>query len=304
MENNMRDKIEEVGIHFSRRRSNRDKYRFMNRLVSCLKEAGCRMDMMEAGDKHSQSHHLVTGDLNKSRRIFLAAYDTGSKMLVPGYRYMPLDSKRNFRGEMKNIAAYSLLTLIIAVLAVYLTRTFWGGTMAVRALIVAADIIAVLLVFRWMKKPDNKVNMNRNSGAVAVLYSCAEKAKNGCFLFVDNGVVSNQGFYEISERLKGQEAVVLDSVAGDGELFLACREQNKKKAEEMAKAFPCRIRIWPLTEEEYKNTPLEGFQNGYLLTAGEERNGKIYVRHARTSADMDLNIERMEQIRDGILKLV
>ena len=45
----MRDKIEEVGIHFSKRRSNRDKYRFMNRLVSCLKEAGCRMDMMEAG---------------------------------------------------------------------------------------------------------------------------------------------------------------------------------------------------------------------------------------------------------------
>ena len=34
------------------------------------------------------------------------------------------------------------------------------------------------------------------------------------------------------------------------------------------------------------------------------KNGKIYVRHARTSADMDLNIERMEQIRDGILKLV
>ena len=65
----MRDKIEEVGIHFSKRRSSRDKYRFMNRLVSCLKEAGVvGSDMMEAGDKHSQSHHLVTGDLNKSRR--------------------------------------------------------------------------------------------------------------------------------------------------------------------------------------------------------------------------------------------
>ncbi len=300
----MRDKIEEVGIHFSKRRSNRDKYRFMNRLVSCLKEAGCRMDMMEAGDKHSQSHHLVTGDLNKSRRVFLAAYDTGSKMLVPGYRYTPLDSRRNFREEMKNIAAYSLLTLIIAVLAVYLTRMFWGGSMAVRALIVMIDIIAVLLVFRWMKKPDNKVNMNRNSGAVAVLYSSAEKSKDGCFLFVDNGVVSNQGFYEVSERLKSQDAVVLDSVAGDGDLFLACKEQNKKKAEEITKAFACRIRVWPLSEEEYKNTPLEGFQNGYILTAGEEKNGKIYVRHARTSADMDLNVKRMEQIRDGILKLV
>ena len=73
-------------------------------------------------------------------------------MLVPGYRYTPLDSRRNFREEMKNIAAYSLLTQIIAVLAVYLTRMFWGGSMAVRALIVMTDIIAVLLVFRWMKK--------------------------------------------------------------------------------------------------------------------------------------------------------
>ena len=274
---NMRDKIEEVGIHFSKRRSNRDKLRFMNRLASRLKAAGRALQMIEAGDRHVQSHHLVCGDLKKSRIVFLAAYDTGSRMLNPGYRYTPLDSRRNLREEMKNIAGYSVMTLDAAVL---------------------------LLVFRWMKKPDNKMNMNRNSGGTAVLYACAEDTSRGCFVFVDNGVMSNQGFYETAEHLENREAVVLDSIAGTGTLFLACREEQVKRAEEMASAFDCEIRVLPLGEEQYQNTPLEGFPNGYMLTAGEERNGTVYVRHARRPSDMDLNVERMEKIRDGILKLI
>ena len=301
---NMRDKIEEVGIHFSKRRSNRDKLRFMNRLASRLKAAGRALQMIEAGDRHVQSHHLVCGDLKKSRIVFLAAYDTGSRMLNPGYRYTPLDSRRNLREEMKNIAGYSVMTLAAAATAVLLTRALWGGTALMQALAAAVDAAVLLLVFRWMKKPDNKMNMNRNSGGTAVLYACAEDTPRGCFVFVDNGVMSNQGFYETAEHLENREAVVLDSIAGTGTLFLACREEQVKRAEEMASAFDCEIRVLPLGEEQYKNTPLEGFPNGYMLTAGEERNGTVYVRHARRPSDMDLNVERMEKIRDGILKLI
>lgn len=43
----MKAKIEEVGIHFSKRRSSTDKYRFMNRLVSQLKESKIPMQMLQ-----------------------------------------------------------------------------------------------------------------------------------------------------------------------------------------------------------------------------------------------------------------
>ena len=198
----MRDKIEEVGIHFSKRRTNREKLRFMNRLTGQLKAKGLPLRMIQKKNQGSVSNHLVAGDPKKSRWVFMASYDTGTRMLNPCYEYCPLNSKHNFREEMKNVAAYSVLTLLLAALAVFWTRNFPEYPMLWKVLTVIGDAAALGLIFRWMKKPSNKVNMNRNSGAVSVLYDCAEKTKNGCFVFVDQGAMTNQGFYETAEEFR------------------------------------------------------------------------------------------------------
>lgn len=300
----MRAKIEEVGIHFSRRRSNRDKYRFMNRLVSQLQERKIPMQMLqEKRSRGSMSNHLVAGQMKKSRWIIMASYDTGSKMLNPRYAFTPLNSKHNFREEMKNVAGYSLLTLLAAALAVFWTRNILEYSTLWKVLTVLADVLILGLVWRWMKKPDNKMNMNRNSGAVAVLYDCAEKSRTGCFVFVDRGVMSNEGFYELVPKFGRQPVLILESIASGEELFLAFRKGQEKRADEIVSALECSVHLLPLEEEAYKNTPLEGFENGFMLTRGSFRKGTVYVKNVRNRKDFEMDLEQMQKIEDGILRL-
>lgn len=299
----MRDKIEEVGIHFSRRRSFKAKNAFLNRLVGQLKEAGLPLDMIQKKERNTVSNHLVAGNLKKSRRVFVAGYDTGSRMLNPGYQYTPLDSRHNFHGEMTNVALYSLLTILMAVAAVLLTKDFMTFSLGQKCAVVLVDLVIIYLIWRCTKKPDNKVNMNRNSGAVAILYSCAEKSKTGTFLFADRTAMSNQGYFELADHLAGKEVIVLDSVAGNGDLYLAYRQGQESAAQNIAKGFDCPVQLFQLSEEQYQNTPLAEFDKGFLLTVGTMKKGTVYVSHARRSTDMDINMEQMEQIRQGILKL-
>lgn len=300
----MRAKIEEVGIHFSRRRSNRDKLRFMNRLVSQLKEGKLPLQMMqEKKSRGGMSNHLVVGEPKKSRWIVMASYDTGSKMLNPRYEFTPLNSKHNFREEMKNVAGYSVLTLIAATLAVYWTRNFPAYSMLWKILTVLADVLVLGLVWRWMKKPDNKMNMNRNSGSVAVLYDCAEKSRTGCFVFADKSVMSNEGFYELASKFGRQPVLILESIASGEELFLAFRKGQEKKADEIVRALECRVQLLPLDEEAYKNTPLEGFEKGFMLTRGSLRKGNVCVKNVRNGKDFEMDLDQMQKIEDGILRL-
>lgn len=300
----MRAKIEEVGIHFSRRRSNRDKYRFMNRLVSQLKESRIPMQMLqEKKSRGGTSNHLVAGKPEKSRWIVMASYDTGSKMLNPCYEFTPLNSKHNFREEMKNVAGYSVLTLFVAAFAVFWTRNFPEYSMLWKVLTVLGDVLVLGLVWRWMKKPDNKMNMNRNSGAVAVLYDCAEKSRTGCFVFVDRGVMSNEGFYELAPKFGRQSVLILESIASGEELFLAFRKGQEKKADEIVRALECKVHLLALDEESYKNTPLEGFENGFMLTGGSLKKGTVCVKNVRNGKDFDMDLEQLQKIEDGILRL-
>lgn len=300
----MKAKIEEVGIHFSKRRSSTDKYRFMNRLVSQLKESKIPMQMLqEKKSRGSTSNHLVAGEPKKSRWIIMASYDTGSKMLNPRYEFTPLNSKHNFREEMKNVAGYSVLTLIAAALAVYWTRNFPEYSMLWKILTVLADALVLCLVWRWMKKPDNKMNMNRNSGAVAVLYDCAKKSRTGCFVFADKAVMSNEGFYELASKFGRQPVLILESIASGEELFLAFRKGQEKKADEIVRALECRVHLLPLDEEAYKNTPLEGFEKGFMLTRGSLRKGNVCVKNVRNGKDFEMDLDQMQKIEDGILRL-
>ena len=72
---------------------------------------------------------------------------------------------------------------------------------------------------------------------------------------------------------------------------------------EAAAAFDLSVHLVPLTDEEYENTALAEFQNGYLLCSGSMKDNKILVKGARRSTDIEMDLGRMEKIEQGILKL-
>ena len=80
----IKEKVEEVGVHFSTRRSKRDKYLFVNRLAGKLQEAGRTLQIFQKNQESGEGRHLVSGTIGGGW-IFAAAYDTGTKMLNPAY---------------------------------------------------------------------------------------------------------------------------------------------------------------------------------------------------------------------------
>ena len=62
------------------------------------------------------------------------------------------------------------------------------------------------------EKPDNRMNMNRNSGSVAILYDCAEQSGKGCYAFLDHGIMNNAGFFEFAAQVQNQPVMVLLTV--------------------------------------------------------------------------------------------
>ena len=78
----IKEKVEEVGVHFSTRRSKRDKYLFVNRLAGKLQEAGRTLQIFQKNQESGEGRHLVSGKIGGGW-IFAAAYDTGTKMLNP-----------------------------------------------------------------------------------------------------------------------------------------------------------------------------------------------------------------------------
>lgn len=54
----IKEKVEEVGVHFSTRRSKRDKYLFVNRLAGKLQEAGRTLQIFQKNQESGEGRHL------------------------------------------------------------------------------------------------------------------------------------------------------------------------------------------------------------------------------------------------------
>ena len=104
------------------------------------------------------------------------------------------------------------------------------------------------------------MNMNRNSGSVAILYDCAEQSGKGCYAFLDHGIMNNAGFFEFAAQVQNQPVMVLDCLSDGEELFLAYKKGCEHKAKEAAAAFDLSVQLVPLTDEEYENTALAEVQ--------------------------------------------
>ncbi len=299
----MKRKIEEVGIHFSKRRTYRQKHFFLNRLITQLSSVGCEMNMIEKNSKTDRSNHLVVGSLKKSKIVIVAAYDTGSKHLNPFYTYQPLNSRHNYKEEMRNIMGYSILTIIVISFAILFTKWGFRGDMLQKAAVIIFNLSATILVFRWVKKPDNKFNMNRNSAAVSVMYESIERIKKGCYVFLDNAVKSDQGYHEFSKEIQDQHVIVLDCIAKGEHMCLAYRIGMEQMAKKIKDAFELPIELIPLEEKQYRNTPLSGFKNGYMLTSGELCKGMIYVKKVRNASDVEIDLVRLEKVEKGLEEL-
>ena len=98
--------------------------------------------------------------------------------------------------------------------------------------------------------------------------------------------------------------LILDCLASSPTLVLACSQNQEQQAQGLARSIKTEVFVRPFSEESSLSHAFSMFPQGMMMVAGERLGKDLVVRHTRTKKDYDVNIERLEDIRHGLLTAI
>ncbi|HPW53722.1 MAG TPA: hypothetical protein PLI19_00825 [Erysipelotrichaceae bacterium] len=300
----MRDTFVDVAVFYGNRRSKRNRIRFINYFRNIYNERKIKTDIIHIKQKINESFHFVIGDLENAGKVIITPLDTGSKMLLPFYRYHPADSKSNFASEILNTTVYIVLSVLTVSLMLFVNRNFNSYQLPVRVLLVVIDLIMALIAFVLLKNLDNRNNYNRNSQSIALIIENSFKNSKDCaYVLVDQTAMMNLGYQQLQKRLENKEVLILDCLGtADETMYLLASEENYKMTDRY-KDILARETVL-LNREQTANSPLRYFARGMILTAGIIDNARIEIADTRTSKDQKIDFERLDLLNNNLGKYI
>lgn len=300
----MKDTFVDVAVFLGNRRSKRNRIRFINYFRNIYNDKKIFTEIIHFKEKMSESFHFVVGDLKKAKRVIVAPLDTGSKMLIPWYRYYPADSKSNFASEILNTTVYIVLSLVVILIMLLMNRNFNSYQLIVKVLLVVLDFVLAFIAFNLIRNLDNKHNYNRNSQSIALMISNSLKnSKDVAYVFADQTVMMNLGYQQLQKNMENKEVLILDCLGtADEQLYLITGEDNSNMADSNKSVFESEVIL--LNKEQTDNSPLRYFKKGMILTSGTIERNKLAVVNTRTSKDQKLDLKHLNRLNDFLSKYI
>lgn len=296
------------GGTFGKRFSRRQKDRFISFITKIMKELGYQVRTVTEKRKFGgNSVHVLIGEVEKADVIFVAPYDTASRILVPNYRYYPLDRQKNFKTEkMNSLLQYVLAGVILLICFFMLLHLGFpqNGQMDFRIFPVLVPI--VFAAFRIASGIPNKFNFNRNSSSLLLISKLASTVKNKkktAFILTDLSCNFYEGYREIQEffgeKLQNKKVVVLDCVGMEAPVYFAGRKDSLTSDMERLKQIPTNldVRFRELPEDQADDSVLYFFPNGVYIFSAQQEPGRLFVPDTRTGADSQVDFKQMEMLQ-------
>ena len=284
-----------------KRCTQRQKGRFLSFVSGALERSGCTVTLDRGTGAMGRScTNLYIGDVRRAKRVVCAPYDTASRLLLPGYRYFPLDRRGNLRAELVWTGLQDLLALLVLGLAGALLLPLLRGEGPWRAGAMLLLAAVALVCFRLFGGVPNRYNFTRNSAGAAVLLSLAEEHRGDAevaFALLDRATASFEGYGRLREYLggDGKDVLVLDCVGAGQALFLARSGDG---------GLPAGVRGVDLDEAQRAETPLAFFPRGTILCGGEPEGERPVVRHTRSAGDSRIDFQELERARSVAASLI
>lgn len=297
------EKLEEVLLryvsNYGRRRSNREKQNCYLYLQEVLhEELGYPVSFEQMGSGMARVGLCVAGELKRADNAFIVPLDTPRRTCLSEYRYYPLDDEKSKKQEMK---AYALDTGIgVGCFALGLTVLYLLSKNLLIALI--AGWICFLL---YTLTRNNYCNFTKSSASMAVATHMAMRlagdpgAGRNAYVFVDRCAESRAGLdmflrYYGDEICHMKHIVFLDCLADGDKLFAASGGR--------------RLELPGLENQLYRAAGdraliLADHPELVFLMTGEEENQTWSVKNLRSSKDRKVNMKRLKQIEEALLKL-
>ncbi|MCH4206978.1 MAG: hypothetical protein LKF79_01695 [Solobacterium sp.] len=295
----MKETIQLIGITLGRRKSRYSKVQFINTISQSFLDAGLKPELNQKSKLGAKITNLFVGDMDADT-IVIAGYDTPSRILQRGYKYYPLDQKKNLKAENSNIFLH-LLFIVPAVIDLFFLRNFANLSGTGKTGMIILTIILFPLALYGIFMPTARFNYNRNSISVAVLYSLV--LQNICkvgYVFADYTASTYVGYNQIRDFYGTDERnktfIILDALANSKDIYVVGSKQTSKEARKLAGMISAKVKIL----DQVDHTPLQLFTKTIYITGGEDVTDELQVSNCRSNQDYHVDVERCENIRNGI----
>ncbi|NCB33201.1 MAG: hypothetical protein EOM64_04885 [Erysipelotrichia bacterium] len=299
----MKEIIELIGITLGRRKTRHSKITFVNTVSQELMDKGIQVQLQQKSSLGYKITNLLIGDMN-SRNILVAGYDTASAMMIPNYKYRPMNMKQNLFQEKMNILLHAAL-LIPAICMVFVMKNFICFSVLLKTISVLLLLVSAAMAVYGVLMPTARFNYSRNSIALSIAYACAQKNMRGCgCVFLDYAAETYIGMQQMLKYFDSdadnKTFYVLDALASGEEVFVCSTSDLAGKAKEAAKLLNARYTVLPSLE----NTPLSMYKHCIYVVSGTMENGQITVYGSRTKQDYKVEAERAEAIAERLAEII
>lgn len=286
------------------RRNGGTKLRFLVYLKDGFEKIGLRCKLWKP--HKSKMMNLVVGDPETADTVILTGYDTPRKILVPNYRYYPLNSVNNTKNERIGIIVQMLCVflLVVGMVAASYALSLTGVWYKIPGIILCC-IIGFLAALSARGIP-NKNNLNKNSAALAIvlkfLQLCDIEKNKTAVVLLDSTADSYQGYNAVKAALKDKLAnkniIILEALAEGKTNFMATNVEKGRIKDTITQSNGFDVVTVEKTEKADNLVNL--FDRTYYFFCGERRGEDIVISNTRTRKDCFYSMENMEAIYAAI----
>jgi hypothetical protein len=305
----MKDLLMLFGVTLAKRCNKRQKRIFYSQATPFFQKLGYKIEYQESQSRFNQISNIFIGNLAKAHTVVLCPYDTPTTSLLP-FKYFPFNLESNLRQEYINLALNSLIYALCGGLLFYFIYYVSGFSPVLK--VIGTILLALLLLFSYslIEGLPNPINFNKNSASVALLASLAEKKaydNNYCFILLDKNANSSAGFKLLAteERLKNKFLIYLDCLAFGEKITCVHKQETNPEARKLVECLQdLNLLDKVIDGERVKDTNLQFFPKMVHLCVGTIEKKKFVVLNTRSKKDFQVDIPRLEKIRDGLLKFL
>lgn len=285
---------------FGRRRSRKEKNRFVENLQPVFRSYGYDMKLYEQRIGLRKITHVVFGEPARAKFVYVAGYDTNERLIMGNGKYWPLEESRNRAKSLVNLTIYMLLSLAAAVIGIMIIRQGLSYESWRRIVMIASGVGFILLGNAIAQGMPNQTTFAKTS-SIFLLFELAGslKTKDNAFVFLDYGSFSRLGldFMVKNEIITSSQTVIYFDCFSDGDrLLIGYGDKARKKAEEIKAG--CKKRkavLVPLSDNE--NNRFTGLDNWIILAnVYKDSDESLYVDNVRTDDDLTVDPETIDAV--------
>lgn len=254
-------------------------------------------------DKHRLATNMIYGDIEKSKFIFTAHYDTPAGLPFPNIAF-PRSLILNILYQLLiMIPIFIILTIITIILSFFLSSNW---------VTIIIYLLVILMMYLMLNGKANKNNYNDNTSGVITLLEIIKKTEGNCTcIFFDNeekGLIGSSSFRRrYNKILKDKIIINIDCVGyGDYILFMPSGV-NKEDLDILTKYMNSSKKVLEMSKKGFIYYPSDHkVFNKYIAVAAFKKHKLfgLYLDKIHTKKDLNLDETNIDIVSSILSKFI